>query len=55
MSDDAAHLAKRLRTTQFLAIWALIFGLGIGFYAGFQLGVDTTNTWLEHQDSQPEP
>ncbi|MFE0756719.1 hypothetical protein ACFW16_22330 [Inquilinus sp. NPDC058860] len=39
--DEAEALRQRLRGMRWFAVWALIFGLGIGFYAGFTLGVDT--------------
>jgi hypothetical protein len=35
------RLRDRLRSTRWMAVIALGFGLGIGFYAGFSLGVQT--------------
>lgn len=35
------RLRDRLRSTRWMAVIALGFGLGVGFYAGFSLGVQT--------------
>ena len=41
--SEIQQLQQRLRGMRWFAVWALIFGLGIGFYAGFTLGVDTAH------------
>lgn len=38
---EIEQLRQRLRSRGWIALWALIFGLGIGVYIGFNLGVDT--------------
>jgi hypothetical protein len=37
------RLRDRLRSARWMAVIALGFGLGIGFYAGFSLGVQTAH------------
>ena len=39
--NEIERLQQKLRGMRWLAFWALLFGLGIGFYAGFTLGVNT--------------
>jgi formate-dependent nitrite reductase membrane component NrfD len=43
MTTETETLQQRLRGMRWFAVWALIFGLGIGFYAGFNLGVSTAH------------
>lgn len=39
--SEADRLRDRLRSTRWMAVMALALGLGVGFYAGFSLGVQT--------------
>lgn len=38
---EVDQLRDRLRSTRWMAVIALGFGLGVGFYAGFSMGVQT--------------
>jgi formate-dependent nitrite reductase membrane component NrfD len=39
--SPTARLEARIRGMQWLACWALLLGLGVGFYAGFTIGAET--------------
>lgn len=40
-TEDPALLRARLRTMKMIALWAFVFGAGIGFVTGYTIGVDT--------------
>jgi len=42
MTDPTEDLKRKVKASRHLILWALIFGLGIGFFAGFYLGTWTT-------------
>lgn len=46
-SDDRQDLVRKVRGLKMLVFWAFLFGAGIGFYAGFVVGVDTGRTAQE--------
>ncbi|WP_366654365.1 hypothetical protein [Fodinicurvata sp. EGI_FJ10296] len=37
------------------AVWALIFGIGIGFFAGYVIGVDVGKDSITMLDAEPTP
>ncbi|MEQ9814266.1 MAG: hypothetical protein RLO50_15920 [Azospirillaceae bacterium] len=42
MTETTDDLKRKIKSHRQIIVWALIFGLGIGFFAGFYLGTWTT-------------
>lgn len=42
--DRTERLERTIRGLRWLAFWALLLGLGIGFYAGYVVGLDMGRT-----------
>ncbi len=50
---DLARLEARVRSARRLAVAALLFGLGVGFYGGFAFGVDTARSVIRSGADTP--